>query len=433
MKIYLLLLLLTFTATAKVLIKEELYVFTQDKKIIDSIQYDTELIVDHIGEHGFELYGPTGTKKYIEALGLKYFELKPVSNKDFADYPTHAELTAKLKQLVAKNPSIAKMFSIGKSVRGEELWVVKISDNVEKDELEPEFKYISSMHGDEITGRELLPFLIEDIINGYGINKEITELVNNTEIFIMPSMNPDGSKSRRRSNANGADLNRDFPDFTRGDSNNASGREVETIAVMNFQASRNFSLSANFHGGAVVVNYPWDATYERHPLDELVQQLSLDYAQLNPEMRGSSRFRRGITNGADWYVLHGGMQDWSYYWYNDLQVTVELSNDKWPRYSEIANYYRNNKASMIAFMKKIHQGAGISFDNKETIGSVEVVKTDYKSVEESVGSFGFSRGEFYKVLEPGSYIFKVTVDGQLKEVPVSVNANTYNKYYKIEL
>jgi hypothetical protein len=68
---------------------------------------------------------------------------------------------AKAKLLVLA--SIAQMFSIGKSHQGRDLWVVKISDNVQVDEVEPEFKYISSMHGDEITGRELMVFLIEDL------------------------------------------------------------------------------------------------------------------------------------------------------------------------------------------------------------------------------------------------------------------------------
>lgn len=432
----LLLTLIAIMATssfAKVKIQEELYVFTTDKAVIDSIQYNPELIVDHIGERGFELYGPKGTKKYVGELGLDFIELKHQQDeKAFADYPSFDQITKKLKELVAKKPNIAKLISIGKSVNGKELWVVKLSDNVNVDEVEPEFKYISSMHGDEITGRELLPFLIEDMINGYGNDPAITELINNTEIYIMPSMNPDGSKRRRRYNANNVDLNRDFPDFTRGDGNTMQGREPETKAVMKFQAQRNFSLSANFHGGAVVVNYPWDSTYDRHPFDHLVQQLSIEYASLNPEMRGSSRFNRGITNGADWYVLHGGMQDWSYHWHNDLQVTVELSGQKWPSYSRISGYYQDNKDSMLAYMRKVHMGAGIKFTNKSVSGTVEIVKSENKNLEKNLGSYGFERGEFYKVLEPGAYTFIVKANGKTSEVPVYVNNVTFGNYFTVE-
>ena len=98
---------------------------------------------------------------------------------------------------------------------------------------------------------------------------------------------------------------------------------------MNWQLSRNFALSANFHGGAEVVNYPWDTIGDRHPLHDLVRQISLDYAAEIPSMRDSYEFPKGVTNGYDWYEVDGGMQDWSYYWHNDLQITVEVSEEKW--------------------------------------------------------------------------------------------------------
>ena len=46
-------------------------------------------------------------------------------------------------------------------------------------------------------------------------------------------------------------------------------------------------------------------------------------------MRNSDEFPGGVVNGYDWYEVNGGMQDWSYYWHNDLQVTIELSDMKW--------------------------------------------------------------------------------------------------------
>jgi hypothetical protein len=407
-------------AFANVIIEEELYVVTSDAAISKKLQHSTELIIDHVGQHGFEVFGPKGTRKYLESQGLSVLDVKSIKQnaEDFLNYPSYTQWVTRVRAAVEKAPSIAKMFSIGKSHQGRDLWVVKISDNVNVDEVEPEFKYISSMHGDEITGRELMVFLIEDLISAYKSDASTQEMINNTEIFIMPSMNPDGSEKRVRYNAKNIDLNRNFPAFTRNDRNTMDNREPETIAVMTFQQKRNFSLSANFHGGAVVMNYPWDSTYDRHPFDGLAQELALDYANLNPEMRNSTEFSRGITNGADWYVLHGGMQDWSYFWHNDLQMTVELSQQKWPNYGLIPNYYKDNKDSLLSFMAKIHQGAGIKLENAIS-GTVAITDSNGKNL----GTYAFERGEFYKILSPGLYTFNVAAGSIRQTVEVIVDAD----------
>jgi hypothetical protein len=397
-------LFISLTGFSKVIIQEEAYILGQKPEVIQELILAGSVEVDHVTSEGFEVYGSKGLKAYLDKKGIPFLDMQLFKH-SLSNYPTHEEIERKLRAAEAKNPKIMKLFSIGKSVRGKELWVMKISDNVELDEVEPEFKYISSMHGDEITGRELTTMLIEEIAEKYGRDPEITELVNNTEIYIMPSMNPDGSERRSRANAKGIDLNRNFPDMTRDRESSTAGREVENQAVMNFQASRKFALSANFHGGTIVANYPWDSIYDKHPLDDLVKEFSLGYSERNPEMRISNEFPGGITNGAAWYVVRGGMQDWSYVWFNDLQVTIELSHRKWPDYSLIPGFYVSNRDSMIYYMKQIHQGAGFKMERSNVSGSVEIVQLS--PVNRKHGSYAFSGSEFYKVLPDGDYEFVI--------------------------
>lgn len=411
-------------------IEEEVYIPNPDKSTIKMIEAHPELVIDHLSGEGFELYGPKGLKKWLNQIGISYdttlhdHSIKGINA--VTAYPTYEEMTKNLMNLAKQYPDIMQLRSIGKSVEGKDLWVVKVSDNVQVDEVEPEFKYISSMHGDEITGRELTQFFLSDLLKGYGKEAKITNLINSTEIYIMPSMNPDGSLRKQRANANGYDLNRNFPEWNASISN-TFGRQPETIAVMDFQKSRQFSLSANFHGGAVVVNYPWDSTLSKHPLDGLLQDLSIRYSELNSPMYHSREFERGITNGADWYVVRGGMQDWSYVFYNDLQVTVELSDRKWPRYSEIPSFYMDNKDSMFAYVEAIHQGAGFKLNNQSD-GTVHIRRKNTNGTTSDMGQFGFRSGEFYKVLPEGEYIFSIKVNGgRSRKVEMSVIKDSIQK------
>jgi hypothetical protein len=413
----------SFSAFASIRIEEELYVPAQNPEVVKELIEAGSVIIDHVSSEGFELYGKKGLSAYLDNKNILYFSTKNLKNKMLADYPSHSDITKKLQAAVAKLPGRMKIFSIGKSIKGKDLWVVKISDNVEIDEVEPEFKYISSMHGDEITGRELTTFMIEEIAENYGKDKMITDLVDNTEIFIMPSMNPDGSDMRQRGNANGVDLNRNFPNWNSGAQNTSANAQQENKAVMAWQATRQFALSANFHGGSVCVNYPWDATLDRHPMDKFIQELSLVYAELNSEMRNSSEFQGGITNGADWYVVKGGMQDWSVFYHNDMQVTIELSQSKWPQYSEIPSYWKNNRDSMYAYMKQVHRGAGFMFPGRSTTGTVAIKQIS--PMTKDLGSYSFSRSEFYKVLPEGEYEYTVTEkNGSPKKITVRVEEDS---------
>jgi len=93
----------------------------------------------------------------------------------------------------------------------------------------------------------------------------IVQLINKTDIYIIPSINPDGFEHGRRSNANFKDLNRNFPDlrFPGRETQGPHGPEPEVNAIMEWSKKHHFVLSANFHGGALVANYPYDGNYGR--------------------------------------------------------------------------------------------------------------------------------------------------------------------------
>ncbi|MEK6775204.1 MAG: M14 family zinc carboxypeptidase [Bdellovibrionota bacterium] len=327
--------------------------FVSNRSFQKQISQIPGLTIDHVSNRGFEVWGPRGLGQWLQRNSIPSAQLRGVHLKGASDYPSPEEISRELAGIAQTNPQLTKLFSIGKSVKGRDLLVMKIAANVTRNDNRPEFKFIANMHGDEIVGRELMVLLIKDLVSNYGKDPFITKLLDTTQIYIMPSMNPDGAAAGTRGNANSVDLNRNFPDFSTSDNQDRpDGRAVETQAVMNWQATRKFVLSANFHGGAEVVNYLWDTSGTKHPKVQWLQALALNYAKLAPYIFASTTFKNGITNGYDWYEVNGGMQDWSTYYRNDIQFTIELSDEKWPNYSTVEYYYKQNRNALLYLMSQ---------------------------------------------------------------------------------
>lgn len=159
----------------------------------------------------------------VALLSLYSHGAEKPSMVDFTHHD-YDEMTDIMQRLTEKYPSITRLYSLGQSVGKRELWVLEITDNPGIHEPgEPEFKYIGNMHGNEVVSREILLHFLERLLEGYGSDREITRLVDNTRIHIMPSMNPDGYEKAKndtsdakskctgvvgRTNANDVDLNR---------------------------------------------------------------------------------------------------------------------------------------------------------------------------------------------------------------------------------
>jgi len=123
-------------------------------------------------------------------------------------YYTYEEFTELLYQLDKTYPDIFNYSSLGKTWEGRDIWLVKISDNVTIDEEEAELLFTGGMHGDEKQGYEVLIYTIKAFLENYTsqiVNQSYTErvrnVINNTEIYLIPMLNPDGVVARTRKNA----------------------------------------------------------------------------------------------------------------------------------------------------------------------------------------------------------------------------------------
>ena len=283
--------------------------------------------------------------------GLRAFREYGPGSGARAAWPTFEQFVARMQALVAAHPDIVRLHSIGKSVQNRDIWCLKITDNPDIDEAEPEVKYTSTMHGDETTGVEMTMRLAELLANGYGSDPVLTELVSELEIWLCPIHNPDGYVNGSRTNANGVDLNRSFPDPITSPVDDPTGRQPETQVFMNWGYGRRFVMGANYHGGAQVVNYPWDGTTAFSPDNDEYINFSTGYAQRNPIIWNNPNPAR-IIQGANWYIIYGGMQDWAYNWRGEHHITIEISNIKSPPYETMDTYWNANRDAMIWWFQR---------------------------------------------------------------------------------
>lgn len=362
--------------------------------------------------------------------------------REWDSYPNYDVYVAMMYQFASTYPNLCQIVDAGTTVNGRKILFAKISDNISSAEAEPQVMYTSTMHGDETTGYVLMLRLIDTLLSQYGSNPRITNLVNSLEIWINPNANPDGTyystssttnnviSAPRRNNANGYDINRNFLDPS---GNQYSGQPVqtETTLMMNLANAQNFVLCANFHGGAEVVNYPWDHTYTLHPDNSWYSAISRAYAssaQINSPAGYLDDYNNGITNGAAWYVITGGRQDWMNYSAKSREVTIEISSTKNPAASTLPNYWNYNYDAMLTYLEFAQYGIhGIVTDpfGNPLSANINVVGHDnsYTTVKTRAAN-----GDFYRYLSPGTYSLQISASGYptrtIENVVVTENNKT---------
>ncbi|VIO89779.1 Zinc carboxypeptidase family protein [Brugia malayi] len=337
---------------------------------------------------------------------------------------TNEEILNELTSLHEKYPHITYLYEIGKSLQGRPLIVLAIGKNPMKHLPGiPEFKYVANIHGNEISGRELLLCLANILVINYGKNEVLTRLVNRTRIHLLPTMNPDGFSVaipgkygwlQGRTNAANVDLNRDFPQRL----NPAMIRNVqpETSAVMRWTRSIPFVLSANLHDGSLVVNFPYDdgkiEGIEAKTGDhKLFVVLSYLYARAHHYMwkkgprcinqHDDDSLDEGITNGNKWYRVSGGMQDWNYVFANCFELTIEMNCVKYSSDEQLKQIWNEHKFALISFIEKIHNTiSGFVLDEINGIG-IPGVQISIDNIGKTVLSS--TDGDFWRLVIPGTY------------------------------
>jgi hypothetical protein len=392
-----------------------------DRKVIDIITRNVSIMATdgktvHIGlspisvdwfisqKYDYVILENSGSKGIVSASSVN-------QAMEWESYPTYTQYDSIMHSFQALYPSLCKLETIGTSIYGKQVFALKISDNASVDEDEPEVFYSSTMHGDETGGYIMMLRLADYLLKNYNSSSRVKSMVDNMEIWINPLANPDGTyktgnimSSPVRNNANGYDLNRNFPGSV--PPNNVL--QKETIDMIKFTRKHRFVLSANFHAGKEVVNYPWDSWLSKfHADDRWFNSISRAYADTVHIYSGPAYMNyldNGITRGSDWYVVYGGRQDFVTSELQGREVTIELDDTYVTPAAQLSLLWQNNWRSLLGYLENALYG--IHGKTINSVTSVPVPAKIFITGHDKDSSHVYSdtiTGSYIRMLSPGSW------------------------------
>ncbi|GAA4830220.1 M14 family metallopeptidase [Saccharopolyspora rosea] len=266
-----------------------------------------------------------------------------------AQYHNYDEMNAELDGIVKNHPDIAAKSSIGKSFEGRDIPVLKISRNVQQDENEPEVLFDCNQHAREHLTTEMCLHIAKRFTDGYPNDPTVKDAVDHREIWIIPSVNPDGSSYdietgqyrgwRKNRQDTGTDLNRNWGykwGCCGGASNDPNAEDYrgpgafsapETSALRDFINSRvvggkqQIKANIDFHTYSELVLWPFGWTQD--PVTDGMSQAEHDrFERVGKEMAGTNGYTPEQSSAL--YVTDGDILDWEWAQHKILAYTFEM-------------------------------------------------------------------------------------------------------------
>jgi hypothetical protein len=317
----------------------KLILFVSDREFttIKSLGMEYSVLIDDWLSYYNSLPKLTPDEKQASILkSMNGFNVSGFGYGSMGGFYTYQEVVKQLDTMLYQFPNlITPKFSIGNSQEGRPLWVVKISDNPNVNENEPQAFFDGLIHAREPMSMACVLYFMWYLLENYGTNSEVTYLVNNREIYFLPVVNPDGYEYNRSTNPNGGgswrknrrnnsgsygvDLNRNWgykwgydnigssptpsSDTYRGPS---AFSEPESYLIRDFVNSKNIKTYINYHSYNNSIIYPW--AYIGSPLTPD----SLTFMEYGSYMARFNGYDYGNGYQTLGYVSNGAARDWFY-------------------------------------------------------------------------------------------------------------------------
>jgi hypothetical protein len=298
-------------------------------------------------------------------------------------YRTVAKVGTDLAQWAATYPALTQLTDIGDSWDktvpggdpGADLWMMRLT-NEALPGPKPRFFLMANIHGREVASAESAMDFVNYLLTGYNRNADVTWLLNNREIYVVPMVNPDGHKKAEggaswRKNTNntngctnasqwGTDLNRNYDTNFAGPGSSgqpcsstyhgaSAEAEPETQAIADtlralFPNPLDPSgVMITLHSFANYVVWPWGNGYNTQqgllPKDKPgLEALGHKFGSINGYLS---------IMGDDWYPAAGATEDWSYEELDLAGYTFEIGNTFTPSCTTLPTLIAQNRPAYV--------------------------------------------------------------------------------------
>lgn len=350
-------------------------------------------------------------------------------------YLNPTTLEAKLRALVAAYPHLSRLEQIGTTLQGRPLFAIVISstpnaaDSRNLDKANALFD--GQHHAREVMTPEVVVDVAETLLQGYSTRTDISSLLESWNVWLVPSVNPDGTNivftddNMWRKNARGAsrsphgvDINRNYDyrwNSCRGSSastwaqdyrGTSAGSEPETQAIMGLAKKIRPAAYLSYHSYSELVLYPYGCKNSITPENTLHEKLAKEMAARLPRDDN----RGNYTPGLPWAILYGVDGDsmaYMYAAYGAISFTLEINEDFQPNYSlrdPTLRKHRNAWSYLLGFVSQNLLKVTV-VDGKT--GNPTAATLDIDALAHTQSELPFQTnegGRFMKVLSPGHYV-----------------------------
>ena len=389
------------------------------------------------------------------------------TDRDLTGYRDYEDLEIELQQIESQYPNICKLYDIGESWGkiysdsgnsnysdySHEIWAMKVSDNVEIEEDEPSVYYMGVHHAREPISLEVVMAILLHTLGNYGINDTITNNVDNSQIWFIPLVNPNGHrivteqidlwwrKNIRDNNENGqfdnynghgpdgVDPNRNYG-FEWGlvgasdDWNSAvyhgpePWSEPEIMAMKNLLESHHFVTGITYHSYSELVLFPYGYQYGAIAPDHYaLEELATDMAITIPAAGGGHYTPQ---QSLQLYPCMGTTDDYSYGVHGTFSFTIELGTQFIPPADEIDDICNDNIEAAMILLDRVNWQTLTGHISDAATGNPVVAEIFIDGID-NTGSFRHPYqsdeqfGHYYRLLQTGSFNVSFSAYGYISQ------------------